>query len=224
MCYSAMQGQATRTLLLSMGFELPAELPEGERQIFPLQGMLAVSLADKRELLWAQYGLVPPWVDEQRGGAAYGRHCYNARSETIFDKPSFREAVRKRRAAIPVEAFFEFPDRENPPRRRFRVARKDKAPFWLAGVWEWHPGLSLRSCAVVTTPPMEVLAPHHSRSPLVLAAAEVDAWLDPRTKPELLRAMLKPWGAGGFELESQAWGKPGPQQGELFPAGDGADE
>jgi putative SOS response-associated peptidase YedK len=141
------------------------------RVIYPLQPMAFARLdaSGGMEALEGQFGLVPEWVTDAKGGTKFGRYCYNARKETIFDKPSFRSAILKRRALVPVTSFFEFPDREMPLRHRYKIARKDGAAFWLAAIWEHNQRYNLHSVSVITTTPMSLVEKFHSRSPVVLA-------------------------------------------------------
>lgn len=84
------------------------------------------------ETVAACFGLIPSW---SRDGKNY-RFCYNARTETVADKPSFRSAWRRgQRCIIPVDAFFE-PNYESGRAVRWRVSSVDDRPLALAGIWE----------------------------------------------------------------------------------------
>lgn len=78
------------------------------------------------------FGLLPGWAKDDK----LARHTYNARSETVASKPSFRNAWRRRQfCLIPVQSFFE-PNYESGQAVRWRIARRDGLPFCLAGIWE----------------------------------------------------------------------------------------
>lgn len=80
----------------------------------------------------AIFGLIPSW---SKDGKNY-RFCYNARSETVAEKPSFRSAWRKRRfCVIPVQAFYE-PSYESGRAVRWRIEQSNSEPMALAGIWE----------------------------------------------------------------------------------------
>ncbi len=80
----------------------------------------------------AVFGLIPSW---SKDGKNY-RFCYNARSETVAQKPSFRSAWRKQHfCVVPVQAFYE-PSYESGKAVRWRIEREDNEPMALAAIWE----------------------------------------------------------------------------------------
>jgi putative SOS response-associated peptidase YedK len=212
MCASTMQNQAAQGLLFDAGFRIPVRHDFDERILYPLQTVAFGRLGmHGREGALGQFGLVPAWVDDVKGGPKFGRHCCNARSESVFDKPSFREAILHRRAVMPVSDFYEFPDKETPLRRRFKVHRRDHQAFWLAAVWERSERYNLESVSLLTTEPMKILEPHHSRSPIILEAHELDAWMDTDLKdPHKIRAFLKTSPSHQLVLAEEPWGKDDP--------------
>ena len=83
------------------------------------------------EALTGMFGLVPHWSADTK----IARHTYNARSETVAVKPSFRDAWKHgQHCIIPVEAFFE-PDWRSGRAVATRIASADGAPLGLAGLW-----------------------------------------------------------------------------------------
>jgi putative SOS response-associated peptidase YedK len=139
----------------------------------------------------ALWGLLPAWVRDSRGAA----RPINARSETVAEKPSFRGAWRHRRCLIPADAFFE---------KGCRIARRDGAPFWLAGLWErWlgPGGEQLDSCCVLTTQPNALIAPIHGRMPVVIPDGAEALWLeaDAGAGRSRLLPLLQPWDPTGWQ-------------------------
>jgi putative SOS response-associated peptidase YedK len=148
-----------------------------------------------RRLELVHWGLVPHWAADARDAA---RHI-NARAETLFTKPAFRDAARDRRCLVVVDGFFEW--KADPARRGkkepFWIRRPDGKPFALAGVWDaWTsrapgPPVALETCAVVTIAPTPAIARIHDRMPLVLEPDAYAAWLDPRaTSREAIAHLL----------------------------------
>ena len=85
----------------------------------------------ERESLTGLFGLVPHWSQDTK----ITRHTYNARSETVAEKPSFRDAWRKaQHCIIPAEAFYE-PDWRSGKAVPTRIAGSDGEPLGIAGLW-----------------------------------------------------------------------------------------
>jgi hypothetical protein len=77
------------------------------------------------------FGLLPHWAKDR----TLGRHTYNARTETVANKASFRDAwARGQRCIIPADAFFE-PDWRSGRSVSTRIAPSDGAPMGIAGLW-----------------------------------------------------------------------------------------
>ncbi|MHB8744787.1 MAG: SOS response-associated peptidase [Sulfuricaulis sp.] len=86
---------------------------------------------DTLECVAACFGLVPHWADRK-----LARRTYNARTETVAAKPSYRHAFRERQyCVIPLDAFYE-PNYETGKAVRWRIAPVDDRPLGVAGIWE----------------------------------------------------------------------------------------
>lgn len=162
--------------------------------IAPTQEIVAAREDGKRrELLTLRWGLVPSWAKDLAAGA----RMINARSETVTEKPSFREAFRHRRCLIPADGFYEW-KRTDRGKQPFFFKMKDEQPFAFAGLWErWEgEGETIESCAILTTAANEVLAPVHDRMPVILHEEDYELWLDEdKGKQELLKDLLRPYPA-----------------------------
>lgn len=169
----------------------------GYGETFP--GGVAPFLANAlpEEWLPGMFGLVPHWGEPKK----LSRMTYNARAETVADKPSFRQAWRRRQfALIPVESFFE-PCYDSGRAVRWRIARADGQPFALAGLWERRmddPGPAHWSFTMLTINADEhpLMQRFHrpgdeKRSVVVLDPADHAAWLGARSEAEA-RALLQP--------------------------------
>lgn len=178
--------------------EPPALAPR--YNIAPTQAIAAVRRAPDgpaRALDFLHWGLVPAWA----GDPAVGSRMINARCETVFEKPAFRDAVRLRRCLVPADGFFEWQS-TSPARQPFWIRMKDGRLFALAAIWErWEPrtGPPIQSCAVLTTPANELVAPLHDRMPAIVAPSDFELWLDPDVRePERISAILQPFPAAAM--------------------------
>jgi putative SOS response-associated peptidase YedK len=137
--------------------------------------------AAARRLALLYWGLVPSWAKEKSIGA----RMINARGETLREKPSFRNAFKRRRCLVLADGYYEWqkvPDGKQPHFIRMRSGE----PFAMAGLWEaWaEPDAErpLESVAIVTTSPSAMLARVHDRMPVILPPAQYDFWLDRRNE------------------------------------------
>lgn len=81
----------------------------------------------------AQFGLIPRWAAEKK---KFGLHTYNARSETVNEKPTYRNAWKERRFGfVLMESFYE-PNWETGKAIRWRIKRTDQQPALAASIWE----------------------------------------------------------------------------------------
>lgn len=81
----------------------------------------------------AQFGLVPHWATDKK---KFGLKTYNARSETVAEKPSYRAAWKERRFGLAImESFYE-PSWETGKAVRWKIKRTDIKPIAVASIWE----------------------------------------------------------------------------------------
>jgi len=129
-------------------------------------------------LLW---GLVPYWIKDKVSGNRMGVRIMNARCETAFDKPVFREPMRRSRCLIPAEAFYEW-QRRGRVKYPHAIAHASGRLLWFAGICDrWTDsgsGEVLRSCCILTTRANELMAPIHDRMPVIVREGYRDLWLD----------------------------------------------
>lgn len=84
------------------------------------------------DVVKACFGLIPHWAKDTK----LSRSTYNARSETVAEKPSFRQAWRRSQfCLVPMQAFYE-PNYEGGSAIRWKIARADLQPFAVAGLWD----------------------------------------------------------------------------------------
>ena len=126
------------------------------------------------------WGLVPSWSKDKTRAAS----MINARSETLTEKPSFRNLVSEHRCILPIQGFYEWQnlasETKKPKKQAHYITRVDEQPMTLAGLWTiWkQPDSSLlRTCTIITTEANEKLSPIHHRMPVILERDSVDIWL-----------------------------------------------
>jgi putative SOS response-associated peptidase YedK len=119
----------------------------------------------------------------------------NARSETVFSSPLYRNIVVRQRCIVPLSGFFEWKN-DGQGKRPFKIHLRDEPIMSVAGIWDtWRPGtLDERwSFSIVTTSANTFMREIHDRMPVILGRSDEDAWLDPEVhEQELLQKLLKP--------------------------------
>ncbi|WP_075618661.1 SOS response-associated peptidase [Paenisporosarcina indica] len=170
-----------------------AEDYEPSYNIAPSQYILTViNDGSKNRLGYLKWGLVPPWAKDSK----IGFKMINARSETVHEKPSFRESLKKKRCLVVADSFFEWKktDRDKVP---MLVKLKSEEPFAMAGLWEtWKSstGEAIHTCTVLTTEPNELMASIHDRMPVILKPEDEHTWLDPSIQDiKVLQHLLRPF-------------------------------
>jgi putative SOS response-associated peptidase YedK len=164
-----------------LGAELAAGVdPEGRPSwnVTPQQTLFGLTEQPERVLAAYRWGLVPSWAKDPK----IGGRLFNARGETVAEKPSFRTAFAKRPCVVPVDGFYEW-DRRGATKQPHFFTRTDQQPLLLAGLYERPrendaPGASLGTCTVITTTPNDDIDGIHDRMPVVLEMDEIDLWLD----------------------------------------------
>jgi putative SOS response-associated peptidase YedK len=145
----------------------------------------------RRRLDLLRWGLVPHWAKD----AAIGRRLINARLDGVAAKPAFREAFARRRCLIAANGFYEWGEPSPGRRRPFFVRASDEPLLALGGLWErWRgaDGEPLQTCVIVTTDANATLAPIHERMPVLVSRADQALWLDPRSSPADIAALVTP--------------------------------
>jgi len=152
----------------------------------------------RRELVTMRWGLVPYfWKKTLKGVPA----TFNARAESVAEKPMFREAFKRRRCIIPASGFFEWTGGKGDKQPHLFTAADDSPILALAGLWEkWRDpatGEDVLSCTIIVTGASAWMTPYHDRMPVLLEPKDFDVWLDGSLGPEVLKpaseAALREW-------------------------------
>ncbi len=147
-----------------------------------------------------RWGLVPSWAKDRN----MKQNLFNARGETLAEKPSFRAAFKKRRCLVPATGFYEWAGAKG-ARKTYYIRRKDGQALIFAGLWErWQgePGEApLYSFTIVTTAANAEMSDFHHRMPVVLDEEGQQRWMDPgAVDPAALQNLLVPLADGSLEI------------------------
>ena len=148
----------------------------------------------QRELATVSWGLIAPWSEDAQSALRSQSQAINARTETVHEKPTFRNAFTSRRCLIPASGYYEWATEMGPyaPKQPFFIHGDRLIAF--AGIWDrWRSpdGSYQESAAIITRPAVEFLATVHHRMPTFLPRERWDAWLDPAlNKVDEIRGLM----------------------------------
>jgi putative SOS response-associated peptidase YedK len=158
--------------------------------VAPTQPILTVRIDHgKRKISDMRWGLIPNWA----GGLTSAN--FNARSETITNRPSFRDLIGSNRCLIPADGFYEW-QKIGGVNQPFAFEVGNRELFAFAGLWdEWKgpDGKVIQSCTILTTESNSLVAAVHNRMPVIVTKERYGAWLNPKTPLETVLAILKPF-------------------------------
>lgn len=147
---------------------------------------------DKFVPIVATWGFIPEWVRTSQQAKDLWNSTLNARGETLFEKPSFREAALNKRCVVPIDGFFEhhhFQGKTYP----YFIQRKDQEPINVAGLYsDWinpETGNSERTVSLVTKRGNALMGAIHNnpklvepRMPVMLNGMQTEDWLDAKSQ------------------------------------------
>jgi putative SOS response-associated peptidase YedK len=179
--------------------EVAAEYKTGSN-ISPGQQISAVIRDEAvNKLVEFRWGLIPSWAKDP----SIGNRMFNARAETIAEKPSFRSAFKKRRCLIIADGFYEWSklDKKKVP---YHFALRSGGPFGFAGLYEtWMSpeNKAVDTCTIITTDANELLRPIHDRMPVIVSKDKEALWIDPGVPDQReLATILKPYSAEEMKM------------------------
>lgn len=158
----------------------------------PSQKLPVITNSEPGKLNFFRWGLIPSWAKDPK----IGNKLINSRAESISEKPSFKNAFKKRRCLVPANGFFEWQTDEN--KTPFRIFLKTEEVFAMAGIWEtWKDaeGRPVNSFSIITTTPNSLMENIHKRMPVILPPPMEEVWLN-ETNVEALKNLLVPFSTG----------------------------
>lgn len=148
--------------------------------IAPTQMVTCVRMDSGREfdVVSLKWGLIPFWSKDTKLAAK----MINARSETVSEKPAFRNAYKKRRCLVVADGYYEWKKLNGAKQPFYFTPTQESDAFCMAGLWEkWDDkstGESVESCTVLTTDANTKLSEFHHRMPVVIEPDDFEFWLD----------------------------------------------
>ena len=152
--------------------------PTPSYNVAPTQYVPAIlSENGQTHLKHLHWGLIPSWAKDP----AFGSRRINAREESLSEKPSFKNAFKKRRCFVVANGYYEWTG-EKGAKQPYYITTQTSHPFGFAGLWEIWKDLEnetlTQSCTIITTSASPHLKHIHNRMPIILAPEYYKKWLD----------------------------------------------
>ena len=143
--------------------------------IAPTQITPILGYTGKRIVKLMRWGLIPSWSKNKSIGAK----LINARSETLLEKPSFRDLVSRNRCVVITDGYYEW-HKEGEIKTPYYLHHPDQKLLPMAGLcdtWKSIEGEKILSYTVITTEPANEISFIHNRMPVILKSNDIDRWI-----------------------------------------------
>jgi putative SOS response-associated peptidase YedK len=117
------------------------------------------------------WGIIPHWAKPGK----FTGPLINARAETIWEKPSFKNLIKSSRLIIPVTGFYEW-QRQAKSKKTFYIRPTAKHAFAFGGIWQRSKEGALQ-CCIVTTQANQKMASIHDRMPVIIEPEHMEEWI-----------------------------------------------
>jgi putative SOS response-associated peptidase YedK len=147
------------------------------------------------------WGLIPFWCKSLDEANEIRKHTLNAMSETAWEKPSFRNSVKRKRCLVLSSGFFEW-----------RTIGKNKYPYYIqlrsrelfamAGLYDeftdMQTGELLQTFTILTCAANPLLQKIHNskkRMPVILTKEQETRWMQSEMNKEEFLSITQPYDA-----------------------------
>lgn len=156
-------------------------------------------ITQSEEIQVFNWGLIPFWTKSGKNAEEIKRMTLNARDDSIFEKPSFREPILKKRCIVPSTGYFEW-RHEGTSKIPYYIYLKDESIFSMAGIFDrWidkETGEVYDTFSIITTdtnPLTDYIHNTKHRMPAILQKEDEEKWLDPSLPKDEISILLKPF-------------------------------
>lgn len=165
---------------------------------FSFSPLPVLTMDRTKELQFFHWGLIPSWCANEEKAQELRSMTLNAKSESIFERPSFRQPILKSRCLVFTDGFYEW--REfNKKKYPYFIRLKNQDSFCMAGIYDqWvnkATGELIHGCSIVTTTANSLMEQIHNtkkRMPVILTKEQMDQWIAPQQSKSELEQLMAP--------------------------------
>lgn len=202
MCYTVANNKSDKELQVKYNKKMD-DAVKSRQKAFYLNGFghpnLAIIKSEQSDTITVgKWGLVPSFITDTLQAKEYSVNTLNAKSETIFEKVSFKRSIMPRRCLIPVTGFYEWRDL-NKVKYPYYIGLKDEEIFSLGGIYDtWknkETDETITTFSIITTEANPLMAKIHNlklRMPLILTKEAEDRWLNPDLNEAQVKELMQP--------------------------------
>lgn len=169
--------------------------------------MPVITSEEPNKVNFYNWGLIPSWIKTKEDANSISKKTANARSETVFEKPSYRNAIKSRRCLIPATGFFEW-RHEGKEKIKHLVTTKDQSIFSFAGIYEnWinnDTGEVINTFSMLTIEANELMKYVHNnreRMPLILNKEDEQYWLSSLKNKNEISQVIKQYNSDSMKAK-----------------------
>ena len=165
---------------------------------FSLPKIPIITSANSKNVQLFQWGLIPFWVKDEMNAEKIRLKTFNARDDTIHEKPSYKHSIKKKRCLVLVDGFYEwrlFQGKKYP----HYIKLKDNDAFAFAGIWDaWKNKKTEQiknTFSIITTQANPLLEKIHNtkkRMPVILKKEDEKVWLDENLDESEINNLMNP--------------------------------
>ena len=207
MCFYNSQSKRVLDLAKRYGrktdiLEMVQEILDEQYKITAFANPYSAIITSNPSIQVAKWGLIPAWIKSEEEAGKIRKMTINARSDTVFELPSFRVPILKKRCLIPSTGYFEY-HHEGKNAIPYYIFLKNEDIFSLGGLYEtWLNPVSkelLQTFTVLTVPANELCAKIHNggktpfRMPLIIDKVNEEQWLDSSLNADDIKSFLLPF-------------------------------
>jgi len=207
MCFYNSQSKRAMELAKRYGrkldiLEIVQEILDEQYRITAFTHPHCYMITGSENLQTAQWGFIPYWTKTEEDASKIQKMTWNACSETVFNLPSFRGAIKTNRCLIPSTGYFEFhhEEKETIP---YYLFLKNKGVFSLGGIYdEWQNPITkeiVTTFSIITVPANELCKQIHNggknpfRMPLIIPQENEEKWLDITLNQTKISNLFRPF-------------------------------